>query len=73
MPVVQIAQPPSQPSHGPERARDPGERRAAVRVGPVHVEVRRRDQEHRHERREQDRRRLEADDDATEPITAASQ
>ena len=34
----------------PHRARHPGEARAAVRVGPVHVVVGRRDQEHRDER-----------------------
>ena len=44
----------------PERAGHPGERRAAVLVGLVHVVEGRGDEEHRHEGREQDRRRLDA-------------
>ena len=43
------------------RARHPRERRAAVRVGAVHVVVRRRDEQHRQEGEDQDRRRLQPD------------
>ena len=43
------------------RLADPGERRAAVRVGAVEVVVGRRDAEHREERDDHDRRRMQAD------------
>ena len=43
------------------RPRHPRERRAAVRVGAVHVVVRRRDEQHREEGEDQHRRRLQAD------------
>ena len=56
--------PAAEPAHPRAHpARDPGERRPAVRVDAVHVEERRRDEEHRDERDEQDRRRLDADRD----------
>ena len=54
--------PAAQPAgSGPQRPGGPGERGAAVRVGPVHVEVRRGDERHRDERHQHDRRRLQAD------------
>ena len=61
MSATMIAQPPIQPERRPHRPRDPRERRAAVRVRAVHVVVRRGDQQHRDERHEQDRGRLQAD------------
>ena len=49
------------PGVGPERAGRPGERRAAVGVDPVELLVGHRDEEHRQEREDHHRRRLQAD------------
>ena len=51
----------------PHRPRHPREGGAAVGVGPVQVVVGRGDEEHRHEREQHDRRRLQADDGHDEP------
>ena len=61
MSAASTAQPAIQPTQGPNALGGPGERRAAVRVGLVEVVERRRDEEHRDERDENDRRRVDAD------------
>ena len=48
-----MAQPPIQPEPRPHRPGDPRERRPAVGVDPVEVVERRRDEQHRHEGRQQ--------------------
>ena len=73
MPVVQIAQPPMNPAYGPS-ARVTHEKVVPQSgVDAVHVVERRGDEEHRHEREQQDAGRLDPTATTIEPITAASE